>query len=183
MKNRSLAFLACILMITLSIASCNSSTRSNETNNEQVADQATNDQENGTNVQQTKGILSTYFELKDALVATDAASAKKAAESLYTQLEGESHEVSETIAAKARAIADNDDIEAQRTYFFDLSEQMYAFVKASGDHEETIYKQYCPMAFNNQGAFWLSNRELVENPYFGDRMLHCGSVQETIAGK
>ena len=57
---------------------------------------------------------------------------------------------------------------------------MYAFVKAENP-EVTLYKQYCPMAFNDQGAYWLSKEEEVFNPYFGDLMLHCGYVQETIS--
>ena len=44
----------------------------------------------------------------------------------------------------------------------------------------TIYKQYCPMAFNNEGAYWLSESKDIMNPYFGDRMLKCGRVDAEI---
>ena len=30
------------------------------------------------------------------------------------------------------------------------------------------------MAFNNEGAYWLSDAEQIRNPYFGDKMLTCG---------
>ena len=43
-----------------------------------------------------------------------------------------------------------------------------------------VYKQYCPMAFEGKGGYWLSNSKEVRNPYYGDKMLKCGSVQETI---
>jgi hypothetical protein len=43
-----------------------------------------------------------------------------------------------------------------------------------------IYKQFCPMAFDNKGAYWLSSNEEIMNPYFGDKMLHCGKVEETV---
>ncbi len=36
------------------------------------------------------------------------------------------------------------------------------------------------MAFNNRGAHWLSDTTEVVNPYFGDEMLHCGSVTDTL---
>jgi Cu(I)/Ag(I) efflux system membrane fusion protein len=36
------------------------------------------------------------------------------------------------------------------------------------------------MANDNEGADWLSKEEQVQNPYFGDQMLTCGTVQETI---
>ncbi|MFY0593941.1 MAG: DUF3347 domain-containing protein [Roseivirga sp.] len=37
------------------------------------------------------------------------------------------------------------------------------------------------MAFNNKGAFWLATEKEINNLYFGNLMLHCGSVQETIS--
>jgi len=36
------------------------------------------------------------------------------------------------------------------------------------------------MANNDNGAFWLSSEEQVLNPYFGDMMLKCGMVTDTI---
>jgi hypothetical protein len=44
----------------------------------------------------------------------------------------------------------------------------------------SVYVAYCPMANNNEGANWLSNDKEIKNPYFGDKMLRCGSVMETI---
>lgn len=35
------------------------------------------------------------------------------------------------------------------------------------------------MAFDNKGAFWLSEIEEIRNPYFGEAMLNCGEVHET----
>ena len=43
-----------------------------------------------------------------------------------------------------------------------------------------MYKQFCPMAFNDQGGYWLSNSKEVRNPYFGDKMLKCGMVKVTL---
>ena len=45
---------------------------------------------------------------------------------------------------------------------------------------EPLFIQYCPMAFGNQGATWLSAEGSVMNPYFGDEMLTCGVVRETL---
>jgi len=36
------------------------------------------------------------------------------------------------------------------------------------------------MANNDKGAFWLSDDEQVLNPYFGDMMLKCGTVEQVI---
>ena len=45
---------------------------------------------------------------------------------------------------------------------------------------EKIYYQYCPMAFNDKGAYWLSKSRDIKNPYFGDKMLNCGSVEDSL---
>jgi hypothetical protein len=36
------------------------------------------------------------------------------------------------------------------------------------------------MAFNNTGAYWLSSDKQVQNPYFGDKMMRCGRVDNAI---
>ena len=46
-----------------------------------------------------------------------------------------------------------------------------------------LYRQYCPMAFDNKGAHWLSETEAIRNPYFGEKMLSCGQTKETLAAK
>ena len=43
-----------------------------------------------------------------------------------------------------------------------------------------VYSQYCPMADDNNGAYWLSKQEKVINPYFGEAMLTCGEVKQVI---
>lgn len=71
------------------------------------------------------------------------------------------------------------DIEAQRKAFEPLSTSMYALAKGFGA-QGNVYKTFCPMAFDNKGAFWLSTGTEVRNPYFGAKMLSCGEVQEMI---
>jgi hypothetical protein len=36
------------------------------------------------------------------------------------------------------------------------------------------------MANNNKGALWLSEVKEIKNPYFGSKMLTCGSVKKQI---
>jgi len=42
------------------------------------------------------------------------------------------------------------------------------------------YYQYCPMAFDNKGAYWISNETEIRNPYFGEKMLKCGENKDTL---
>ena len=72
------------------------------------------------------------------------------------------------------------DIEAQRVEYSTLSNQMIELVKKSGVESGEVYVDYCPMAMNDKGAYWLSTRKDIRNPYFGDKMLTCGEVKETI---
>jgi hypothetical protein len=36
------------------------------------------------------------------------------------------------------------------------------------------------MAQDGKGAMWLSESKEIKNPYFGDKMMECGSVEEEI---
>ncbi|WBL26110.1 DUF3347 domain-containing protein [Zunongwangia sp. HGR-M22] len=113
-----------------------------------------------------------YLQLKDALVATDANAAKKAAKKMTGFENAE-------IAELATKISEETAIEAQRKVFSELTVLMEPVLEnaiASGE----IYKQFCPMAFDGKGASWFAASEEINNPYFGDKMLHCGRVEKTI---
>lgn len=137
---------------------------------------------------QIQDILKTYLDLQVALAAdkkADAASAatrlqekavsnKYAALSPEMQLQYETHVVA--IRENAAAIGSGGDIERQRAAFAPLSEHVIAMLKVFGSGM-TVYHTYCPMAFDNKGASWLSDKMAIRNPYFGDKMLECGEVQ------
>ena len=75
------------------------------------------------------------------------------------------------------------DLEGQRSAFLELSNAMIESAKAMGPLDKAMYVQHCPMAFDNSGGDWLSDSQEVFNPYFGDKMLHCGTVKEALARK
>ena len=64
--------------------------------------------------------------------------------------------------------------------FSTLSDNLYKSVKAFGIGGTDAFYEYCPMAFNNEGGYWLSDNEKIVNPYFGDKMLNCGEVKEKL---
>ena len=45
--------------------------------------------------------------------------------------------------------------------------------------EGEIFKTFCPMANDGEGAYWFSNSNKIVNPYLGKNMASCGSVKET----
>ena len=138
---------------------------------------------------QLDAVVQKYIELKDALVLTDPSTASVAANQVLAitdkvdmmQIKGEAHkywmEQLEVITAHTTKIKQSTDVEEQRNQFDFLSQGVINALKAFGTRENTYYVLYCPMAKGNQGADWISMEEQIRNPYFGDKMMKCGSVK------
>lgn len=136
-------------------------------------------------------VFNNYFDVKDALVQTDAASSSKNAAALLAtigdvkmdKLEMDVHmvwmKVLTDLKKDAKYIADSKDVSQQRDRFINLSKNMYALLKISKT-ETPIYYQFCPMANDGKGANWLSKESVIKNPYYGSQMLSCGKTVETI---
>ena len=118
-----------------------------------------------------------YNHVRSALVNTNAEEAQNGGEMLVEALEGVENN-SQALQA-AQTIANSEDVNVQRTAFLELSTAMEGLVSGAISSGE-LYKQYCPMAFDGQGGAWLSASKEIRNPYYGDKMLKCGSVRETI---
>ena len=121
----------------------------------------------------TQAIFQDYIHIKTALVNSDIAEAQSGSRMLI--------ENTDNVALKSTlsSIADSDDIEMQRKVFSEVTDQIEPLLKNSLSSGE-IYKQFCPMAFNNAGGYWLSNDKVIQNPYYGQKMLKCGTITETI---
>ncbi len=142
--------------------------------------------------QQLAEVLDPYLALKNALVASEAGQAAAAARQTQQALEkvdmtlvkGEAHQqwmdYLNTMQKALGTIAEEATLETQRAAFASLSEALYQSVQQFDVTGLRAYYQYCPMADNNTGAYWLSEEKEIRNPYFGDQMLTCGSVKETI---
>jgi Protein of unknown function (DUF3347) len=119
-----------------------------------------------------------YIHLKDALVGSNANEAKLAAGDLQKSLLGING--GKKAADEAAKLAETKDLDDQRKAFSTLSNEITSLVKNGKLASGALYLEYCPMANNNEGGFWLSNEKQIKNPYFGHAMLRCGSVKETI---
>ncbi len=88
--------------------------------------------------------------------------------------------VADDIKENAEHINENSGkIDHQREHFEMLSQDMYDLVK-SFNEGPTMYKDFCPMANDNKGAYWLSETKEIKNPYLGKKMPTCGEVKEEI---
>jgi hypothetical protein len=133
-------------------------------------------------------LLVSYYAVKNALIADDAKTVNAQAGELVKTLASvpmkkmteEQHKVfmglSDKIKADAEQINKNMDVKKQRSYFNDLSNNVFALVKGLKANEKPVYQQYCPMA----KGYWLSDNSAVKNPYYGKAMLTCGKVTETL---
>lgn len=119
-----------------------------------------------------------YIHLTTALVNGDIAEAK--VEATAIALGSKDLSSGEKLTSLAVKIAAATDIEVQRTLLSDLSNDFISKVKQSGLTSGELYVEYCPMALKDKGAFWISNQKDIKNPYFGESMLTCGEVKETI---
>jgi len=137
---------------------------------------------------QLANVFTSYVTLKDAFVASDAtqvaAKAKETEDALSKAdmklLTSAAHNdwmnYLASIQSSLKEIQEKTDIEEQRKAFSDLSDHLYKSIKAFGLGGKEAFYEYCPMAFNNEGGYWLSDQEQIRNPYFGDKMLTCGQV-------
>jgi len=127
-------------------------------------------------------VLLSYFNLKDALVAGHADDAAAAATQLSKQLDKLSTPAAEQVNLQSLAIVKAKTLEDQRMRFATLSESIYQLTK-SIHPSSPVYYQHCPMYNKGKGANWLSNEKAIRNPYYGEQMLTCGSVVETVNEK
>lgn len=139
-----------------------------------------------------KAIVDAYLQVKNELVADNAAAAAKAAAGITSALKGldkslltaDQKNVFDAAEAGLKTGAAElekqpADIAVQRTHFYTLSQGVYELAKAFGAGRP-LYHDHCPMARDNQGALWISEMKEVKNPYFGADMLTCGTVEEVI---
>lgn len=141
--------------------------------------------------EQIKFVFESYLPVKDALIASDPAKAAASAKSLLQSLDkvdmkllkGEAHmewmKDLEVLKTATTTIQKGDNLENMRMMLSPLSDQLYHTIKKF-KVETSGFRQFCPMAMDNTGAYWLSNSDEILNPYFGDAMLTCGNVEEEL---
>ncbi len=132
-------------------------------------------------------LITTYLELKDALVESNAIKAATKAKQFKIELAQIAAanktflEDSWTILySSTNGIANSQKLDIQRSAFRLLSEKMIAILLHFKESHLPLYIQKCPMALNNEGGLWLSSETEIKNPYFGDQMLRCGEVENVL---
>ena len=110
---------------------------------------------------------STTVKMDKALKGIDKSLLSEEQKKVYNEIEEDLKEHVEHISKSK--------IEHQREHFAMMSKDMYDLVKAFGAGM-TLYHDHCPMY--KDGSMWLSETKEIKNPFYGDKMMTCGSVQE-----
>lgn len=203
MEKQKLKFGIAVIAAVVLLASC---TAKKETQQEsepmQMSDEKTDDQ-SGKEVKVFEGVdpstkaqvnklLKNYNALIQALANDDADKAKTAAKAVedhlsafdMSNLKDEQmtfyHQQAPDFSYALKKVSESKDIEQIRMETVVISDKMYALVKAYGGNTGPVYYNYCPMANNNEGAFWLSDVSEIKNPYMGHRMPACGTTKEIL---
>ncbi len=137
--------------------------------------------QDSTTQTQLSQLLTSYYNIKDALVSGNANNAAMNAEAFVKTINGISeHTIAEAsrnaLLKDAGQISQTKDISKQRSAFANFSTNMFALAKAVQLTSDPVYKAYCPM----KKSYWLSSEKTIKNPYFGNAMITCGKVTETI---
>ncbi|WP_338357005.1 efflux RND transporter periplasmic adaptor subunit [Yeosuana marina] len=142
--------------------------------------------------QQLGGIVAAYIKLKNALVDDNSSLAQQEAKTLTYNLEntdmsllqGDAHTTWMKFLKHLQEAANNaqnsKDIVAQRDAFLVLGKKLSEAITTLGvetEKQQPLYLEFCPMAHNNEGGYWLSYDKEIKNPYFGKAMLTCGEVK------
>ncbi|WP_161964333.1 DUF3347 domain-containing protein [Chitinophaga flava] len=139
--------------------------------------------------------MHSYYQLADALVKADSVAANNAAAVLKQHMDSlpvqslqmdSSHlgiitGTTGSISAELAGFEGETGLEGKRASFQMVSDMLFDLVKNTGLKGKTVYHQYCPMAFDDKGAYWLSEKPEILNPYFGKKMLHCGETKDTLS--
>jgi len=202
MKNLILVY---VTAASLAVASCNSNSSSTDTdknkmNSDKEMPMATTNTADKdikivshtfTNVDPAvsafmKSMVQDYLAIKNALTNSNESKASSAAGKMYDVLKGfdkslltaDQKKVYDGIEDDLREHAEHiskSKLEHQRDHFSMMSSDMYDMVKAFGAGM-ALYHDHCPMY--KDGSMWLSESKEIRNPYYGEKMMTCGSVEE-----
>jgi len=119
-----------------------------------------------------------YVHLTTALINSDSNEAKIAG----AAIEAGAKELPQAaaIAQSAQQVAQAPTLEAQRAQYMALSNNIITLIKNTGLNSGELYVDFCPMANNGKGAQWIAASKEIKNPYYGDEMMTCGEVKDTI---
>lgn len=149
-----------------------------------------------------EGVLTSYYAVKQALVDADSTKADSLSAVLMASCDAavpnakgvDSASAADVrsmlgdLAAECEGFRGEPTLEGRRRSFSMMGQHLYPLLREAGYNAGQVYRQVCPMAFNDtETAYWLSDAREIVNPYLGRKhpkygagMLHCGELQDSL---
>lgn len=136
-------------------------------------------------------LVESYMDFKNGLVHSKPDLANEEVSNMQVNLEqvnmalldGQSHMIwmrqQDSLQVTLTQLANTQDLTIQRVHLMELSRVIQNVINLF-QIEGLYYQQFCSMANNAKGAYWLSEEEAINNPYFGEQMLNCGETIDQI---
>lgn len=144
------------------------------------------------NEDKLKEVINDYLAMKNAFIVSDSKGIDNAAFAMrdhvkevdLKSLKGEGKEAwvqhASAYNIKLTELLHITGMQERRAYLSHLSEIIYCTIKSFRLNELKLFAVYCPMAFDGKGAYWISESEEIRNPYFGAKMMDCGTIEEKL---
>lgn len=177
MKTNYLKKSILLALVTIAFTTISCTGGNNHKSEEHTAENSQNSTHPKFEDAKVNNVYQHYIHLKTALVNSDNDEAKSGATMLEKALNDSDQK---NIALTAAKIKDANTIDEKRASLNELSTSLVNYFKTTKLASGTIYKQHCPMANDGNGGYWLASEAEIKNPYYGESMLKCGSVEEEI---
>lgn len=139
-------------------------------------------------------LLQSYYSLKDAFVNADSVKANSAATALSAnsdslnvdEIKGDtSGTIRETakyfagtISGSAKALAAEQKTEEKLRELNMITDALWSLTRTVKFDGQKVYYQFCSEAFDNTGAYWLSDKIESGNPYINAKS--CSEVRDSL---
>jgi len=153
-------------------------------------------QNSGTFNESFAKLLQTYFSLKDAFISADTVKVNSAAVLLIrhadslniNELKGDSSGMiletanyfASAISGSAKTLTNEYQIQDKLREFNMITDAMWGLTRRVKYEGQKGYYQFCPLAFDNTGGYWLSDKIDPDNPYVRDKAKSCSQVNDSL---
>jgi len=130
-------------------------------------------------------LFDAYFDIQMALAndnLKEAASAYEVFLNRCKSLEASDlpQGVYENLRDHSLAGTEAESIDNSRDAFYHLSNSIIELESSYGHLKRDYFLTFCPMARENEGAYWLQEVDTVYNSFYGSMMLRCGEIKKRL---
>lgn len=141
-------------------------------------------------LQELRPLFSMYLDLQTALALDEPERIRDSGDRFFIALDKvKLRDQAKTLFEQSRKIlgaqkapwTQAKSIDAQRRVFLHITQEMIALLARHGNPmAHGLRLAYCPMAFDDLGAYWIQKSDGVKNSYFGAKMFRCGEIRQRV---